>query len=294
MDIRHVQRTGNMYYVYMPTSWCKRYGITEEATVSVIVNDDSSLTISPGMQERKRKEIKLTLNEDNQDIIIKLIIACYINPVTSFNIKFENKVDFGKLLGQKKVVSALEFVELDGTTLTYESSISVNDPTTLLRTMAKKLYNLINVMTTNYNSELIEKYEEEIDRSKLLIDKAVTEALTFHELVKQKTIDLHYTALISHEIERLADSVILLEKEDAAFLKQTLESMDMIKNALDDPKLLNYKQVIEITRKVLQVKKTPIQDIKSYLKRRIRVHLENICDTLLDWSILNEVKEEGK
>ena len=292
--IRNIQKTGNMHYMYLPTSWCKRNNISEESTVTVLANDDGSLTVNPGMHEKKHTQIKLTLNEDNQDIIIKLIISCYINPATSFNIKFENKVDFAKLLDQKKVISALEFVELDGTTLTYESSISVNDPSTLLRTMAKKLYNLITVMTTNYNSELIAKYEEEIDRSKLLIDKAVTEALTLHEPLKQRIIDLHYTALISHDIERLADSLIMLEKEDATFLKQTQESVDLIKSALEETKLLNYKQVVEITKRVLQVKKVSIQDIKSYVKRRIRVHLENICDILLDWAILNEVKEEGK
>jgi phosphate uptake regulator len=292
MDIRHVQKTGNMHYVYLPTSWCKRHSIDRNSTVSILVSDDGSLTVNPGAKEKKHTSIKLTLNEDNQDIIIKLIIACYINPATSFNIKFENKVDFGKLLDQKKVISALEFVELDGTTLTYESSISVNDPGSLLRTMSKKLSNMIGVMITEFNPELIQKYEEEIDRSKLMIDKSVTEALTFHEPLKQKTIDLHYIALISHEIERLADSLILLEKGDMVYIKQAQESVILIKDALENSSSLNYKEVVNITLTVLKVKPPSVKDIKSYLKTRIRVHLENICDTLLDWSILNEVKEE--
>jgi len=256
-----------------------------------MVTDDGSLTINPGTKEKKRTTIKLSLNEDNQDIIIKLIIACYINPATTFNIKFENKVDFGRLLDQKKVVSALEFVELDGTTLTYESSISVNDPGTLLRTMAKKLSNMINVMVTEFNPDLILKYEEEIDRSKLMIDKSVTEALTFHEPLKQKIIDLHYIALISHDIERLADSMILLEKDDMVYIKQVRDSVVLIKDVLELD-TLSYRKVIGITSNVLKVKQLAIKDLKSYLKRRIRVHLENICDILLDWSILNEVKEE--
>ena len=65
MDIRNVQKTGNMHYVYMPTAWCKKNKIASDSKVAIEMNNDGSLTIHPQLVEKKSKELKLTIDGKN-------------------------------------------------------------------------------------------------------------------------------------------------------------------------------------------------------------------------------------
>ena len=86
MEIRNIQRTGDMHYLYLPTAWCRGHKITSKSKVSIEYNSDGSLTISPEIIEKKPKHLKFHITEDDPDIIHKLVMASYINPVASFEI----------------------------------------------------------------------------------------------------------------------------------------------------------------------------------------------------------------
>lgn len=288
-EIRNIQKTGNMHYIYLPTSWCKKYKINSDSKVAIELKNDSTLIISPQLKEKKLKEINITISEINQDIITKLIIACYINPTKSFKIKLEKETDVAKLLDQKRLISALEFVELDGNNITYESSMSISDPDVLLKTMVKKIKNLVASMINDYNKKLINKYEEEIDRSKLLIEKSVIGALSLNQPIKKTIIELHYTATISKDLERMVDSLILVDKSEKTFLKKILKIIENIKDLLENPKNLDYKTAIELDRNIMGLKSPEIENIKTYGKRRIKRNLISISEVFFDWAITKEI-----
>ena len=290
IDVRNIQKTGNMHYVYLPTSWCKKFDISSDSRVSVKANNDGTLTIFPDIREKERKTLDINIDELNPETLAKLIIASYINPIGSFKIKIEKEMDFSKLLSQKKVISALEFVELDGKHITHESSIFVKDPDLLLNTMVKKTKNLINVMIESYNIEIIEKYEEEIDRSRLLITKSVISAMTLNEPTKLKTINLHYILLIAQELERLVDSLIHVSENESKLLKKLFKVMDMVKVLLENPSSINYEGVIGFDTEILSMKTPDVENIKTYGERRIKKHLSNISEVFFDWAINNELE----
>jgi len=289
MDTRNVQKTGKMYYLYLPTSWCKRQNISSDSKVSLEMNDDGTITISPQLKEKKLKQINLTIPETDDDVITKLIMACYINPTKSFKIKLEKETDVAKLLDRKKAISSFEFVELDGNRITYESSVTIDDPDSLLKTMVKKIRNLINIMITNYNEELINRYEEEIDRSKTLINKSVTSALALKMPSNLKAIELYYTAQISQYLERAVDNIILLDRKEVSFLKPILPIMEDIKIFLDDIRNLDYKKAISLTKKISAIRSPKIENINTYGKRRIRSNLINVSEVFMDWAITKEL-----
>src|SRR3989338_9028498 len=73
MDLRNVQRTGNMFYVYLPTSWCKQWNISSHSHVQLSMTSDGKLQISPTVGEEKPKHIEMSIDEDDLDIINKLV-----------------------------------------------------------------------------------------------------------------------------------------------------------------------------------------------------------------------------
>lgn len=291
VDTRNIQKTGNMYSLYLPTSWCKRHSINSDTKVSLIVNNDGSLSIFPELKEAEKKTINITLPEATPEILIKLIMACYINPTKSFNIKLEKETDLSKILDKKRSISALEFVELDGSSVTYESSIFIKDPYSLLKTMVKKIKNLVSVMLEHYDKKLIDKYEEEIDRSKLLITKSVTSSWILNEPTNVKTVDLYYIALLSQDLEGMVDSLIFVEQKEISFLKKTLKIIDNIENLLEELDKLHFGKVIELEKSISLIKTPEIENLKTYGLRRIKKHLSNISEVFFDWSITKEVEK---
>ncbi|MBS3131607.1 phosphate uptake regulator PhoU [Candidatus Woesearchaeota archaeon] len=290
MDIRNVQKTGDMHYVYLPTHWCREHKIGPKSKVSLIQNIDGSLAISPQITEKKPKNIVLDISEDDQEIIHKLVVACYINPAKSFRINFDKEMDFTKLLNQKRLIS-LESVELDRKQITSESTITVSDPDALLKTMIRKIKNMITVMQKNYNTELISRYEDEIDRSKMLIDKSIITSLTFEKQSKLNTIDLYYITLISKDLERMVDHMINLPKNEILFFNSVLECVDYLQQIIEDTDNLDYKKAIELVKKTQKIKKPEIKDIKAYDKQRIRLSLDTVADVVMDWAITKEVEK---
>jgi phosphate uptake regulator len=294
MDVRNIQKTGNMFYVYLPTAWCKKFGITSDSQVQLTTDTQGKLSVSATLQEKKPKHIQLTIDETDLEVINKLIVSCYINPAGSFRINLKEKLDQAKLLDQKKLVS-IELVEIEGKQITCEGSVSVSDPSMILKTLVNKIKNMLIVMNKNYNKELIERYEEEIDRNRLLIDKAIISALTFHQPLKKSSLSLFYISRIAKELESVADYLILIDQKEKKFLDEISKKMDSLKKTLElvleSSNEFDYKLAIAFCKEIIAIKPIKITSVEMYHKHQIRASLMDVSEVLMDWAITHEVEE---
>ena len=199
-------------------------------------------------------------------------------------------MDFTKLLNQKRLIS-LESVEIDKKQITCNGAISISDPESLLKTMAKKIKNMVIVMQKSYDKELIERYEDEIDRSKMLIDKSIISSLTFERTTKANTIDLYYISLISKDLERMVDHLICISSKETEFLTLVQETMDQLQSIIENTSNLNYKAALQFVKKVTKIRGFEVKDIKSYDKERIRLSLTTIAEVVTDWAITKETEK---
>ena len=62
MEIRKVQRTGDMHYVYMPTNWCKKHQITSKSQVNLKESPSGALIISPTETKAILKDLNINLD----------------------------------------------------------------------------------------------------------------------------------------------------------------------------------------------------------------------------------------
>ena len=290
MEIRNIQRTGDMHYLYLPTSWCREHKIGSKSKVSIDQSSDGTLSVSPQITEKKPKHLKFNISEDDQEIIHKLVVACYINPVGSFEINFEKELDFTKLLNQKRLIS-LESVEIDKKQITCHGSISISDPESLLKTMVRKIKNMIVVMQNSYDKELIDRYEDEIDRGKMFIDKSIIGSLAYERTTKLKTIDLYYISLISKDLERMVDHLILVSSKDTEFLDSIYGVVDQLQSLIENTAILNHKTALQFIKKITKIKSLEVKDIKTYDKERIRLSLITISEVITDWAITKEIEK---
>src|SRR3989344_178476 len=288
MNIRNVQKTGDMHYLYLPTAWCKQHKITSGTKVTVAPASGGALLVSPNIVEKKYKHLELSVEALDPDAINKRIVACYINPADSFKITLGKGIDYDTLLEQKRLL-AVELVEVEGNTITCESSISSSDPELLLRTMVSKMKNLVQMMTKHDSPELVQRYEEEIDRSRLLIDKAVIGFLSYNRQGKLRPIELHYLALIGKDLERMTDHLIKLDAKEKIFLNAILNLLTLLKEsieALTGPKRkFTHADALRFVQAVNKLREEPVTGIPSYYRVRIKHYFSNVSEVLLDWAI---------
>ncbi len=292
MDLRKIQRTGDMHYVYLPTAWCKEFRISSDSTISLSRGSGGELIISPKVVEKKKKNLQLKIDEDNLDIINKIVVSCYINPVDSFKILLEKPLDQRKLLEQKKLIN-VELLDIENNSISCESFVTITGCEALLKTMIGKIKNILIIMTKNYNEELIHRYEEEIDKNRMLINKAVISSLTHHRSSRLSTIDLYYISLLAKDLERLADHLIKVDRQDKTYLELTLKAVDALKDLIDpavEKKKIHYNEVLEFTNQIKKIKEETSTNLKNYHKERVRNYLLSAAEVLFDWAITNEVE----
>ena len=298
MDIRNVQKTGNMFYVYLPTTWCKQFNIKAGSKVSTSQSNDGSLLVSANIKERDLKKLDLKLSKDFQENINKLIVACYVNPLKSFSINLEKELDISKLLLQKKLLS-VELVEFDRKHISCESSFSVDDPLSLLRTMIRKIKNMIYIMTKSKNKELVERYEEEIDRSNMHINKSVISMISHNKPAKHNIIELHYMSNIARDLERLVDhfkEIPSSEQKYISVIEKAIDYLDKLFTIIDDRKnqTFDYNMALVFSTMASDVPYLDVKNKLSYHKVRVKAALEAISEVLMNWSITEEISRKTK
>ena len=292
MDVHNVQKTGNMHYLYLPTAWCKKYGINNNTKITVISNNDESLTLYPLVVEKKKKKLNLIINETDPEIIHKLIVASYINPAHSFTITLNKELQLKTILQQKKLLG-VELVEVSGKTISCESSISIQHPEALLKTMVVKIKNMLFIMQKkNFYLELVERYEEEIDKAKLYIDKAILSFFTSSEKYSLEPIEMHYISLISKDLEKMVDHLLLIDTTDKEFLRRIYAIIQNYHDILDKKILFTYETAIAFIKNVQQIKEIKVRKIPDYDKKIIKQYLVNISEVLIDWAITKEIEKK--
>ncbi len=288
MDSRNVQRTGDMFYMYLPTRWCKKYNISGKTKVGVQINADGSLSIYPQAATKKKTHLQIKVKDDNIEALHKLIVASYISPADSFKITLDNKLDFTKILNQKNLVS-LELVEIDGNHILCESSMSVNDPLLLLTTMIRKIRNLLSVLVTDAPHELFDRYESEVDRSRVLIEKSVIGSFVNPAESQHKTVELYFISLISKELERLADHLVSLDTPSEKFCARIAKALGLVQELLDNAcKNLNIESALEFVTFISTLQDVKVKDVESYDQRRIVRALHAISEVIIDWAVIKE------
>jgi phosphate uptake regulator len=290
METRKVQKSGSTFYLYLPANWCKSNGIKNDTQLSLETSSDGKLIVSSKQENENEKELSLRISEDNGKIdsrvVNMFIVASYLNPIKSFKIKLGKPLSSLDILDQKRLMSNIELVEFGEDRISCESTISVDDPDILLKIMIRKMVNMTRVIQTNEAKELVDHYEEEIDRSNTLIQKAAISSLMFKRSSKLRHIELFYIAILSKNLEGLADQ-LFSSTGNRNSKKIAKEVQNILLNILKCIDTLDYGSASSFVNDVL--KSTDKMTEKDSCTVRIKALLHHISETLIDWTVTKEV-----
>jgi phosphate uptake regulator len=285
METRKIQRSGTTYYLYLPASWCREHKITTDSTVFLDKSSKGDLLVQPKKSESSLSSLKLELTDNNPEVINKMIIASYINPVKEFEIKLKNNISPDQILAHKSLLGGMEIVDFDESSISCQTSLALSDPNILIESMIKKILSVTNLMKKDPSHELITRYEEEIDKSNLLIQKSIITTLMYRRESKLRHIDLFYIGNMSKLLERISDILITLGKDP-----QLVETVDeMLKLLLKVLENLTQPNVVQFVKSVDKLAKIEVKDLPTYKKSRIYSGLGHIAEILCDWVVTDIV-----
>jgi len=291
MNYRNVQKTGNMHYVYLPTKWCKQKNISTGSRLDVDVDSSGNLVLSTKSHSAPDKSVKLKINEADFGYVTKVAMACFLNPVSSFEIELPKNIDSKELLKRKKVLSNT-MIELDSGKIYSEPIITIDNPLSVFIMMVSKAKNLVKLMREDFDKELIGRFEEEIDWSNVMINKAVISSFMHKREAKRKLIELHYLSLLSNYLERAVDHIILIDKIDRkerGFLLELHRILDILytisKSIQSTDTGFNHDETLNFMSMVRNLR----ADNAVLREHLIKKSLRYCSEVLMDWSVTSKI-----
>lgn len=297
MKLRNVQKTGNMHYIYLPSKWCRQKNITLGSRLEVDVDSSGNLVLSTKAKSVE-KNIKVTLNEDDLDIISKVVMGCFLNPVSSFEVNITGRVKHKDLMNCRSLLSTTMIEIDDDNNLYSEPIVTIDNPLSVFLLMVNKAKTLVKIMRDDYDERLVEQYEEEIDWSNTMINKAVIASFMHKRDAKRKLVELHYLSLISNYLERTIDRVVTIGKDGEIDTKEKrflldiyriLENLYALAKAVqnDDYEMFNYKEAVLFAKKVKSLK----IDREIFAEMLVKKSLRYCSEVLIDWAITNQLEQ---
>lgn len=295
MEIRKVQRSGSTYYLYLPAAWCKSNSVVPDTQLALETSSDGRLIVSATPKQGGEQQLSLTIPESqgkrlDSRILNMFIVASYLNPVKAFKIKLNKPISSLEILDQKRLLSSIELVEFGEDSISCESSISVEDPDIILKTMMRKILNMIALVHGSEPKELLDRYEEEIDRSNTLIQKSAISSLMFKRSSKLRHIELFYTALLSKSLEGLADQLVSVPNTKQGKLAVSAVH-SLLLSLLKCMDSLDYRAAALFANEVLAT--VDKFDDKDSCLGKVKVLLLQVSETVIDWSVTNEIEAKS-
>ncbi|MBT4351902.1 hypothetical protein HOD20_05205 [archaeon] len=285
MESRKIQKSGTTFYVYLPALWCREQNITTNSVVFLKQNPRGDLIIEKKKQEDDQLSLSFELKDTNHEVINKFIVASYINPVKKFEIKFNEKLNPKQILEHKKILSGLELLDFEEDKVYCQTTLSLGDPDILLFTMIRKINSMASFIKKGTTFELIERYEMEIDKCNLLVNKSIISSLMHKKDSKLRHVELFYIGHISKMLEQIADTLINIKKSNPV-LDDILKQMKNLEIVLEN---LNEKSVSSYIKSISRLENVKVKDSKTFYQKRVYSVLGHIGETLADWVITKKI-----
>lgn len=320
METRKVQVTGKSTFVLtLPKKWVVESHIRAGSSVSLSIQEDGSLLITPPIF-RKSNSTKKLIMKDNLNELKRNIIGTYIMDncqfleITGFIDKTEVKNEIRELC---KILIGYEIVEVDNSRILIQDILDFDEFTieagfkrlsSLISLMFNDLFESLRTSDSEALTEMIAR-DEDVDKIFFLISKLFTSRLNLKKASKNDRLSLieaFYYRLAASELESIGNLIVEIahDLKRIEFSKEEVEklleigrfSRQIIQNSVislrhSDIKLANdVLREEEIFEKRLsslnKLTSEPALEIIFDTFSRIKNHASTIAELTIDLSQL--------
>lgn len=256
-EARKIQKIGNTLYISIPKSWTNQLLLKQGEKVTLVMQQDGSISIYPKTEDSRPREITLDVNSKNSTQSLKRgIIAAYLDGFDTIELKTETLFTEDQQESIREITNSLfglEVIAVTSNSITIECLLKQKMP---VNKTVNRIHNIIMTMFSEtilaletQNVDLIKGLTRRIQdfkrlslvsnrliRSIILFPKpSQTEEISLIDCVDYLQI-LHITAEITENLKKIAESIIPLidDQLPKSIMKFIVEISTGIKKLYND------------------------------------------------------------
>jgi len=285
-NLRKVIKIGNSYYVSLPKSWIRRWGISDGELVDVSLREDGVLEILPLSTSDVPRKLVVDCKEDLNRKIVSAYLHGYDVIEVALGMCPLNEV-LGKIKPLLSILTGLEVVEEDSNKISLQcfirSDYSVVQLLKLMDKLSRGMYlDALKSLLKKDNklAESVIERDNRVDRLYFLTVRVIRTSLLKGSLSSKERLLLMDMRLLARDLEEIADISEEIAKTSLKLLNKSYSETICLKLESVAKKLSDVQE--KIVNSVLSDKPQP----KSFRK-----NLMNIREQLN--SIMNECTKEN-
>ncbi len=247
MDRKIMSLGRSSLVVSLPTHWIRLNELKKGDVVSLAVQRDRSLVVSPGAErEREPKEITLRVGSDEKEaLIVRKLIGCYLNGYSSMRIFSDNVFTVPQRKAIRTIVTMLYMRVMVSDTKSMLVQTLIDESNASLELATNRMHMISRSMCVDAMNSLKDRntmlakavfsLDDDVDHFSFFILRLLRKAAQDTVLANQLRIDpldcMDHQTLI-HKIEHAADysadiakHIILLEESELKIPDHLLELM---------------------------------------------------------------------
>ncbi|MDP8011294.1 MAG: PhoU domain-containing protein [Thermoplasmata archaeon] len=295
MEFRKVQKTGgSTYIISLPKEWALKNNIKDGDILTIKENENGHLIIAKEISEREiQKEIELNVKKESEDLILRKLIALYLNGFNTIRVYTDSITDEIKNAIMKFTTLSLgvEIVEETNRYFLLQDLSKFSDLP--MEKILQRLYimtenmlidtkNLFNNFNENLAKDIMDR-DTQIDRLFWLISKQFYTALKNNSILKDQGLDITRAfniRSIAKLFERIGDHSVGISSTMVEYKLQNGKIilpyfdkvLDIFKNSY-----LSYKTLdIDLANNVVENSHKFHNDVKNLLNELEKKKIKDI------------------
>jgi len=242
---RKIQKIGESFFVSLPKSWIERNGFSRGDTVTLVENQDGTISLYGESKKREPKEITLNV-EKNESIrsLRRRLTGAYVDGFDLIRLKTETEFSDKQQDAIREITEGLfglEIVELSSQQIIIQCLLTRTIP---IERMINGIHNTIKSMFSETISALEERKTVKaqgvirrtryVKRLSLMVHRLLRSLIAFpnERIEKIKPIDgvdflrvIERVTEISGAVRRIAESILMWKNLEGDFLREKLANL---------------------------------------------------------------------
>jgi phosphate uptake regulator len=256
-ETRKIQKIGNTLYISIPKSWTSQLLLKQGEKVTLVTQQDGSISIYPKTEDVRPREITLTVDNKNSIQSLKRgIIAAYLDGFDTIELKTETAFTENQQESIREITNSLfglEIIEVTSNTVTIECLLKQKMP---IDKTINRIHNVIMSMFSETVSALetqnvnllkgLTRRTEDFKRLSLVTNRLLRSIILFPRPSQTEEISLidcvdylqilHITAEITENLKKFAECImpIIDNQLPRSIRKTVIETGSNIKKLYSD------------------------------------------------------------
>jgi hypothetical protein len=286
--MRKLQRSGELYFVSLPTPWIKNNNLKKGAELDVQTNDNV-ITIKPLSSSSKNyKKTSLKIKKAGSEAIKNIIMSLFVAGYDEFKLSFSEELSNEQFLKIKKIITSLGLgiINLNKKEVKIDVNIEISDVKKFVHNLIYQSINFCRMTIEKENTDLLKEQFTYFYNQRYILVRTIyryQQGLTNLEI---KPYEANFYHNIGRHITHLIIHMSYLK--DKKYLDNLLKILEKFLTEYDNPNLEKLTELNDYIENLDVSEAEKVTNNENYRIRRVYRSLKDIISDYDELIMINQ------